>query len=292
MAVQTSVLFGRQMSCVIGAGANAVKAGWGDQDALQVNGNDMDANVQRNLIGKHPNTAHIKIWNLSPDNIQTLSAGNGADFPVVLQAGFRGTTDTVFSGQGRYIWAERTRDGDTILNIRSGDLEAACLGRMTAPGAPKTPLQDALQLISTAMGAGIGNLLQVLPQVGADLVKSFSQGALTGSAMDAMDLACKKSGLEWSIQNGEMQFLPLGASLGNQAFVLNSNTGLVNSPSVDSKGLLKFECLLQPGLTPGMVVQMDAKYVKGFYRVERCEWDLSTFATQFYQKCEGVAVAA
>ena len=290
MSLASSTLFGRSMTCTIAGVSASWNAANGQKKALLVSGNDIEASVHRNLIGRSPNTAHIRIYNLSSDHLRQLASGNGSKFPVVLTAGYKGTSDTVFSGTARYAWADNMPEGGTVLNIRSGDLEEACLSRVAAPAAPKTSVQQALPLLAGAMGAGTGNLTQALGQVAGSLIQSVRPGALFGSAMDRMTEVTKSAGLTWSIQNGDCQFLPLGKSLGNQAFEIGPDSGMVGSPSVDNKGLLKFETLLIPGLGPGMAVKLNAAFVKGYFRIERCEWNLSTFANNFYMRCEGIAV--
>lgn len=286
MPTQGPQLFGRQLSCVIGTAS----ASWNDakKNGLSVDGFDIKARIQRNLIGAHPNQAEVQVYNLSEHTRQLLSGGSDTVVPVKVTAGYRGgATSTVFLGTARYVWSDRER-ADNILKFRSGDLESAMLARGTAPTAPKMPIADALTALASAMGAGKGNIGQALANLGGVALQTVRSGSLFGSAPDRMQYMCDSLGLEWSIQNGNVQMMPKGKPVSATVYDINSDSGMVGSPNVDSKGMLKFQTLLLPGMAPGNLVRMNSRYTQGVYRIERCTWDLDTFGNEWYQTCEAV----
>jgi hypothetical protein len=50
-----------------------------------------------------------------------------------------------------------------------------------------------------------------------------------------------------------------------------TNTGVIGSPSVDTKGVLTIETLLLPGLAPGQPIVVKTAYISGLYRVTAIE---------------------
>jgi len=83
-----------------------------------------------------------------------------------------------------------------------------------------------------------------------------------------MDRVCASYGLEWSVQDGALQILERGTAIDGKTVVkLTPETGLKGSPSVDSKGVLQFECLLNPLLKPGCVVVVESMFVRGGFRL-------------------------
>ena len=87
-------------------------------------GVDFDFNITR-TITKHPNTADINVYNLSPDNRSALQEpiqdGDQQNIPVILHAGYVDSRPTlIFSGDLRE--ARSKREGTNIVtNISSGD---------------------------------------------------------------------------------------------------------------------------------------------------------------------------
>lgn len=100
---------------------------------------------------------------------------------------------------------------------------------------------------------------------------------------------CRSAGLEWSIQDGCLQLLNIGEALStNEAIQLDSSTGLIGSPSVDSQGVLEFTTLLIPGIAPGVLVDMDSLFVKGGYRIEKVRYQGETVGQDWYAHCTAV----
>jgi hypothetical protein len=89
-------------------------------------------------------------------------------------------------------------------------------------------------------------------------------------------------GLEWTIQNGAIQFLSLNAPLVGQAVLLSSETGMVGSPSVDNKGVLSVQTLLIPDIFPGRQIVVEGKRLSGSYRCEVCRYTGDTASNDWY----------
>ena len=244
--------------------------------------------VLRSLKPKEPNTCDLMIWNLSDEHrqaidsyttaIKSMSAAPGSKLggigagstvvPVKIEAGYAGNTSTIFLGNMRSAQTVRD-DTDLITELNTGDGdEALILARSSYSFGSGANAYVVAQRLLIDMGCGVGNIATVEVILrGAPL---FSGGyVLKGnSAGHLVDLATSCN-LEVSVQGGVAQWVSMGQPLGGEAYQLSSdpNTGLVGSPTCDTKGICHAETLLLPGLTPGQSVVVDAKFVKGQFRV-------------------------
>jgi hypothetical protein len=275
-------LFGRSVSLKIGIPNNpsAVNVQWNDQaTGADVSGFDFEFEVEKTLKPE-PNTCAIRLYNVAAATRQQLSGVQ--KLSVQLDAGYQGNLTTLYLGEVRAAWTER-QGPDFITHIESGDGEKQFQGsRLNASYGPKVPLAAALQNILKQLGLGAGNSVQIIAKLSAQGVTTLQGGALTGSAARRMTDICRSAGLEWSIQDGAVQLLQQGAVLnGATAFQLEADTGLIESPTVDSQGIVSATCLLIPGLIPGCLVNFSSLFVNGSYRVQRCRWSGSTFGNEW-----------
>jgi hypothetical protein len=254
--------------------------------------------VKRSLKPGEPNTCDVRMYNIADTTRKQIEQsaqplpgpaqpGGIATkvVPVKIVAGYEGATETIFLGELRS--AQTVTDGaDTTTELTSGDGDQATLiARSTAcfgPGA--NALVVAKQLLSD-MGLGIGNIAAV--QAVLQSAPLFTKGvALKGNSMDRLIALARSCALEVSVQGGVAQWTTLGQPLAGQAYSLSSDTGLIGTPSVDTKGVLTFEMLLAPGIRPGAAVVMDAKYVQGTYRITSVETTGDTAGNSWGHQCE------
>lgn len=267
-----------------------------------VTGLDFSFHVKKNLKGE-PNTASIKVVNLSPATRKTIEATNtptatggstgGAAtvVPCVLVAGYQNATSTLFSGELRA--AQTVQDGArlvTELSTGDGD-QAISQTRLTVALGQGSTAAQGLRSILSAMGVGQGNLSSALTVISQNpaLANMFALGRVfKGSASEIMTQFCRASGLEWSIQNGQIQFLPLGQPLAGQAILIDSSHGMEGSPTVDTKGILSVTTRLIPGIAPGVKLAVTGKYMTGSqgYRVTSVEYIGDTRGSDWSCKIE------
>jgi hypothetical protein len=141
-----------------------------------------------------------------------------------------------------------------------------------------------------ALGIGTGNLpkaLNLLNTQGA--AQLYANGAvIKGLAADHMTDLMRSAGLEWSIQDGQLQVLNVGQPLAGQAILISESSGMVGSPSVDTKGVLAFTTLMIPGIKPGIPVsvQTETPNTSGGYRIISVEYKGDTMGQEWYCVCE------
>lgn len=237
-------------------------------------------NVTR-TIGPTPNKAEITISNLSPASIAQIE--QAITLPVRLDAGYEQGHQTLFLGDLRASGTVKEDDGSWTTTVRSGDGEQALrTSRVSASVAKGSPPDALFRIVALAVGVLPGNLEEAVSLIKAkiDGNNPFPFGtAVTGSAARELSNLCRSFGLEWSVQNGALQFTERAKPTKAQAVLLSESTGMVGFPSVDAKGMLVVASLLNPDIAPGKLLVLDSARLKGGYRVEECVYTGDTRST-------------
>jgi len=253
----------------------------GDLDVSEL---DLQFTVNRSTTHE-PNTAEIRIYNLSADSRARLTA---AERPrVVLRAGYAGDGDPpprLFNGSARDITSEP--DGQEIVTTLqcsdSGrEIQTARISRSYNPGVRViTVLRDAVE----ALGIGEGNLREFessyATRTGATI---FADGYVAdGPARRIVQDIARAAGLRWSVQNGALQLMRSGQALQTTAPSISSASGLIGTPTRDDKGKVSATALMQPGLEPGRRIVMASREIRGGYEVRQVELRGDTAGTDWY----------
>jgi hypothetical protein len=237
-----------------------------------------------------PNKALVEIWNLSEDHRGALgeivpgkrvakkkrkgkvSPNLKGVIPVRIEAGYLDDgPQQVFLGDLRTCDSELSSP-DWITAITSGDGERAYrTARINQAFGAGTPVPVALKGLVTALGLGPGNIAKVTAglKLGGTATLLARGVVFSGPVVRHLTDLCRSANLEWSVQDGVVQFVDVGQALAGQAVVLSASTGLIGSPNVDGDGVLKAETLMIPGLGCGRLVIVDSKMVQGQFRVEK-----------------------
>jgi hypothetical protein len=225
----------------------------------------------KKTLSKDPNTAEIKVYNLSADRRASLP-GKGAK--VLLQAGYAGTLDQIFLGDARLI--EHSQEGaDWVTTIECGDgARAYRFAHVSESFSAGVPYADVISKIASVAGLDVGNL----GTVAAQTTGQFPQGyTVHGPAIKELAKVLEAAGYDLSIQDGTLQALTPGSTTTETVVVLDSDSGLIGSPEMgsaekkDAKPLLNAKSLLQPILRPGRKVRLSSRLYKGLFRVATVE---------------------
>jgi len=229
-----------------------------------------------------PNQATISIRGLNEEHRSALAGllstakgrakkqGPGARpivgvIPVKLEAGYVDPgPDLLFLGD--LLTCDHVREGPTwVTNLGAGDgAKAYQKARISQALGPKSNVRDSLLACLQALGLGTGNLAKI--DFGSVVLPRGK--VLEGSASRRLNELCQSAGIEWSVQEGKVQFLLRGGVMPGQAVLLTPSTGLLGSPTVDQDGVCSASCLLIAGLRCGGVVRIDSAHVKGQFRIE------------------------
>lgn len=239
-------------------------------DTYELSDFDCTFRVKKNLKPE-PNTAEIQIFNLAESTQKALGSAK-KKVPVKIRAGYKSNIGQIYLGELRT--APTFKDGaDWITQLSSGDGESARKNGLYQVIGPKTPPDLALAAIVKALGVGTGNLPFALAKLRAKGVVSLGgRQVIVGNAAQRMTDFCESAGLEWSIQNGQVQILDKGKPREGLAYLLSPATGLIGSPSTDNEGKVHAQTLMIPDLIPGQIVLFASHGVKGGYRVEETEF--------------------
>lgn len=241
--------------------------------------------VERSLA-KAPNTAEISIYNLSEATRSKLSE---KDIETTLEVGYSGRLSTIF--RGKLEAAKNTRNGvDWISTFQSTDGGKELReSRVNISFKGGISLREAFNRVAESLGIGIeqakakiaeGNIRGAIEEFGNGVV-------LSGSSPKELSKLAKAMGYDWSIQDGQLQLLgPTDAIEPGDAIVLSSDSGMVGSPESGEKGIIEVRSLLIPQLTPGRVVNLQAREIQGFYRVERVVFSGDTRGQDWYADLE------
>jgi hypothetical protein len=284
------MLFDRDCSLVIGP-----EGGKG----VELSGLRIAFAIQKGAT-KSPNKCNIRVWNTSVTTRAVLDViGN----IVILKAGYKQDIGavTIFSGNiTRSLTVREGPDWVTELELEDGFLEFRDMKVALSFDGGVTALQ-----VVTNVSKRFGLPVRPIP---TDIATAtYPSGfAFVGRVRDAMDKVCEYAGLEWSIQNREIQVIKKGGIFQQRAYVLSAASGLVGSPSKESKTMTekaaakdgitsaqagvrrttkkdkdgtiqqmlqvfgyKVTTLLQPLIEPGGYVQLKTVGIDGdFFRVE------------------------
>jgi len=243
--------------------------------------------VKRSLSAKVSGRCDVVINNLSEDTRKRLHAMR--QVYVSLEAGYAPTgLSLIFRGDLSEAWSSRdgTQWTTTITSDDGGKKKKSA--RVQRNYVQGTPLAKIITDIAAAMQVGAGNAATIAAdarywQTGQAAV---GKGITTsGDAAQQLDRITRSCGLSWSIQDGQLQFLPTrAAALPDPPILLSPQSGLIESPELGKDQIVKARTLMLPGLYPGRQVELDTRYVDGVYRIDsvtyKGEWLGSDWGTE------------
>lgn len=268
-------------------------------DRALFEGLDMSFSVVKSTKPE-PNTCSLRLFNLSSEQrsalestplvkIPTKGAG-GPRFqhlgiPVRIDAGYEEADSLIWHGDLRTV--ESTHDGaDWVTELGSGDGEEAYRkSRVNLSFGPGTPIATILRTLASALGVGVGNSPLFIARVAANatLATLSAQGlVLTGSVAEQLSHLTRSVGLEWSIQDGSLQFAERGVPVLGRAVLLSAATGLTGEPAINQQGVLSARMLMIPGVLPGSVLVLDSERIKGNYRIEQATYEGDSSGQPWY----------
>lgn len=250
---------------------------------------DISFKITRHL-GATPGTAEIEVYNLSETHRRAFRPSPSGWLRVFCQldAGFEGSRSMLFRGDTRRVLSARD-DVKWTTTVTAGDGEHAIRkARVVAAFARETPLVIVVRELAQQMGIGEGNLASVTEALGAS---ARAGTVLHGAAAQELTRLCDQSGLEWSVQDGVLQFLRRGRGLERQAITLDSETGLIGNIERAGWRRIKLKALLQPDLVPGRKIVVDSSTAQGEYRITHVEYHGETRGADWHAEITAREIA-
>lgn len=203
------------------------------------------------------NKSTISLYNISQESRNFLEE---KALVLFLKAGYEGNISTIFFGD--VIERRTARQGaDVVTTLECGDQEQLIATANVQIGLQKgaTNIQ-VFRAAAEALGLTIpARQLASIPQ------RQFAKGfSFTGTAKQLLDEQVDKVKFTWSIQDGEIQVLPLTMPTEAIAVLISQDTGLIDYPTKAVDGL-KFKSLLNPELRIGRACKVQSKQFQGVF---------------------------
>lgn len=239
---------------------------------------------------KTPNPGQIKIYNLNSTSRAILESGKAAidtktgkkesihKIAIILNVGYGPSVDQLFIGNVTKAKTEK-QGPDLITTIEAGDGEKAFtearLDKSYSAGTSyKTMFKDILKSMKDAGGIALGALDSIKNEV--------TQNGITLSGISNVLLSklTDRQGLEWSIQDHELQILKILSSSNTKAILLTPETGLIGRPVKTDKGI-EFKALLNTKIKPGGLVRIESNSLDATILISEAVFDGDTHGEVF-----------
>lgn len=262
-----------------------------------------------------PNNAAIRIYNLSKDTINKITAKNKKFKTVSLNAGYEnGSYGVIFYGQVKQFRFGKEDAINVYLDILAADGDTAYnqgfVNDVLKSGNKPTDVINRIAKSMDDLPVDFGNIKATqlnTPSIRGKVLFGMGRVLMRNSATS---LDCS-----WSIQNGRIQVVPNNGYLDDQIVRINSDTGLVGMPEQTDEGI-RLKCLLNSKLRIGSLIEVDNSLInqidftgdapviynsykglqplaplaeKSVYRVFVCEHEGDTRGNQWYTNLIGLA---
>lgn len=252
----SSVQYLRQFSCILAAASGP---------GLEFADFKVEFVVRRTDL-QTPNSCDVRIYNLSR---ATLNKIQNEFSQIQLKAGYEGTFDLVFNGTIKQRRQGRLDQIDTYIDITAAD------GDEAYNFAPLSVSMAAAQTNPASLAAVLFQQLKALAAVkseqtiesGFQLTQGYApkwpSNALPrgrvfyGQTRDELRDFAAANGVQWSIQDGALTFVPYKSYIPGTVPVIGPGTGLIGVPEQQQDGI-HFRTLLNPLIKIGQLVKLDA----------------------------------
>lgn len=291
-------LYNRDFALTVGGIPLTTQTG----DVLQPDNIDTQLRVVYNIdknSDKSPNKAEVTVFNFNLANRAALKTGNqiaqetratglAYDWPLVIEAGYMGSREVLFTGNITYATSKK-ESTDWVTNIECGDGETKYReSRINKAFGPGTTVAQVALECSTALDVGPGNIGEKLGTgIFRDGYGVFNQGYVaSGASQEVLDDLLSSAGFTWSIQDGNLQILAPEDTTFEEIVVLSKEFGLVGSPEVGDKGIVTAKSLLQGKIRPGRRIIIQSEMVSGTFKIDKVSHYGDTFGTDWYTELE------
>ncbi len=227
-----------------------------------------------------PNPCHIEIYNLGSENRTILSKYQRV--PVVLKAGYQDRVGVIFKGDMvRCSHVMENASWKTTLSCGDG---ASVQGKRTQKTYAKgTPLKTVIEDLARQAGLSANSPVGHLEELNQALSRTT---AVSGNPMAEVTRLLSSQNIQASIQNQRLQMRRKREPMQKEAIVLSSETGLLASPEIGSKGQVMVRSLLMPELSPGRKVQISSAMFNGLLAIEKVRFTGSNFDPEWEAEME------
>lgn len=297
-------LFKRDWRVRIGIPYQSSTSGMTVLSGLDISELDIEFEVIKDLTAE-PNKCSLRVYNLKPELRALLEQQNIYDpkkpkggqpkshksvksghIRVEIEAGYVETGRAlIFRGDLRRAISSQADDKSWVTEIEGEDGgRTVTSSRIIESFPPGTSRLTVVRQCLDALGLGEGNLRDVEGRLAR---YTYTHGTvLDGSASKELAGVLRAAKLNYSIQDGSVQFLNAGQGLLRSAVILDIDTGLVGAPERDTTGLVLATSLLNPSLYVGTYVSLKSDKLSGTYLISKATYDGATADSNWYAKLE------
>ena len=205
-----------------------------------------------------PNSCDLRIYNLTDDTANRIASKEFTQ--VAINAGYGGNFGLIFSGTIKQVRQGRDDAKDSYVDVTAADGDSAynfatISASLTAAGATAGGIANLLlgalkshQVTANGANPSFGTNAPVRGKV------------FYGAARDELRDFSAQNNCSWSIQDGQLTFVPLTAYLPGEIPVISSASGLIGFPEQTQQGI-QMRLLLNPNIKIGQAVKLDNKSV-------------------------------
>ena len=280
----TQALFHRYARLKVGRSAKGVSTSLDSLNPTSYEGLRITFDIVKNTE-RDANQSKISIYNLSKKSRAEMESN---DLRIALEVGYIGLkfsevplVSQIFIGDIMLGGAKSERRGaDIITTFESGDAEVAITETTVNESfAPNTSLQDVIKGIAKELPVAIGTIMP-------GIVGMFANGlTVSGLAADQLDILTKKAGLEWHINDGELNILEPKLTTPEEPVLVSRNTGLIGTPSKKQDGY-EFESLINPLIRPGRGISLVSANISGLIKAVRVTYTGDTHGNDWKMTVE------
>lgn len=272
--------FGRRIILTIGNNKEAVQITY--DEALRQTPNITAKGKKSN--SKEPNTCTITIDNLS-ENIRNRISSK--EFNLVTLQVARNNEEFRIIFVGAIDGHEHRRDSNTmttttVLECGDGSIQYAKSYSSKTLKKGMTDSQIIQEIIKDMPEITKG--VQELPKD-----RTLPRGkTLLGNARDELTQIALRNNCDWSIQDGQLVFMPRNKVLPDSyGYLVSMDTGMIDSPQKNGDGGLSVRMFLNTSIFINSLIRVKSMIsdYNGDYKVTGIEYDISSRGQEWHQTC-------
>jgi hypothetical protein len=233
-----------------------------------------------------PNQCEVIIYNLAE---RTRKEVTQKPLYVRIDAGYDGSLSRLFTGDLRWsesvhervTWSTRLQLGDGERSFRFGRLNRSYRAGIDA----RTAVAEAAK--------EMGLTVKLSEAAELELRSQFAGGlTMTGPAHRGLSQVLDGFGMNWSIQDSELQILMGNETAPDQVIVVSQDTGMVGTPTFGAppeKGkspVVTVTMLLEPRLKVNGRILLKSRNIEGLFKVQRVVHDIDSHGDPWFSTVE------
>lgn len=239
---------------------------------------------------KHPNRVTIQINNLNETSRATLE---NKDVFVSLEAGYLGADRQGKLGQlfiGKITRAISEKQGkEMVTRIEASDGQGTPSAQINTSLGPGATAKQVIESLARELKVGLGAIKGIGQKV-------FQNGiSLSGNVSDRLDEILDGLELEWSIQDNNLQIVPIDEPTETLATLLTPQSGLLGTVMKREEGKagklnIEFRALLRTEIKPLVALEIRSRNITGVFKISKAIYVGDSRKGPFEVRCQATEI--